>query len=87
MAFQFSRALLQFRVIKFVNAENFALSSRLCEVKAFSGSAESLRTPFKDSCANMSKSEIAYVSILTVFILFVNFIYWLIHCIHLAVPS
>lgn len=75
-----------FNSIKFVNVENFALSSRLCEVKAFSGSAESLRTPFKDSCANMSKSEVGYASI-TFFILFVDFICWLIHCIHLAVPS
>lgn len=72
MAFRFSRALLQFRVIKFVNVKNFALSSRLCEVKAFSGSVESLRTPFKDSCENMSKSEIGYVS-MTFFILFVVF--------------
>jgi hypothetical protein len=39
------------------------LSSRLCEVKAYSGSVDSLRTPFKETCENMTKSEIGYVSI------------------------
>lgn len=34
--------------------------SRLCEVKAFSGSGDSLHTPFKETCENLSKSEIGY---------------------------
>lgn len=42
----------------FLNTKRFVILSRLCEVKAFSGSVDSLRTPFKDSCENMSKSEI-----------------------------
>lgn len=31
-------------------------------MKAFTGSVDSLRTPFKDSCETMSKSEIGYLS-------------------------
>jgi len=38
--------------------QNLPTLFRLCEVKAFTGSVDSLRTPFKDSCENMSKSEI-----------------------------
>ena len=58
-----SRALLQFYFVKFANVKNSVLSSRLCEVKAFTGSVDSLRTPFKESCENMSKLEIGYVFI------------------------
>jgi hypothetical protein len=61
--FPLSRELLQFNFVRFANVDNSFLSSRLCEVKAFTGSVDSLRTPFKDSCENMSKSEIGYVSI------------------------
>jgi len=48
--------------VNFAKLKNDAPSSRLCEVKSFMGSAESLCTPFKDSCANLSKSEIGYAS-------------------------
>jgi len=41
-----------------LRAYTSVLSSRLCEVKAFTGCAESLRTPFKDTCENLTRSEI-----------------------------
>lgn len=47
--------------VNFAEAESATPSRRLCEVKAFTGSEDSLRTPFKDSCESMSKSEIEYV--------------------------
>lgn len=50
-----------FVYIAMVKDTFFFFSSRLCEVKAFTGSADSLRTPFKDSCEHLSKSEIGYV--------------------------
>jgi hypothetical protein len=55
-----SRALQHFILflVMFLNAKKSLLSSRLCEVKAFTGSVDSLRTPFKESCDNMLKSEI-----------------------------
>lgn len=63
MAFLPSSALLLLDMVMFVKAKkNSVLSSRLCEVKAFTGSADSLRTPFKESCENLTKSEIGYVS-------------------------
>jgi hypothetical protein len=45
----------------FLNPQISVLLSRLCEVKAFTGSMDSLRTPFKDTCDNMTRSEIGYV--------------------------
>lgn len=57
-----SRALHIFFYVMFLNTKNSLLSSHLCEVRAFTGSVDSLRTPFKESCENMSKSEIGCVS-------------------------
>ena len=55
-----SHALLQFDFVKFANVKNSVLSSCLCEVKAFTGSVDSLRISFKESCENMSKLKIGY---------------------------
>ena len=45
----------------FINPQISVFLNRLCEVKAFTGSMNSLRTPFKDTCDNMTRSEIGYV--------------------------
>lgn len=56
-----SRALLQFIFVISAKFKNAAPSSRLCEVKAFAGAVDSLRTPFKETCENLTRSEIGYV--------------------------